>query len=895
MGTSSKRRRVPPLTNWLLLGTAAVLVVLSVRWVPSFPLSANMTELLPTDDPAVDYWHDLNHRFGTMEMLLVGLEEPAEPLCPHSLKRLQRITRRLEDNLGNGLLTVSSIMNLETLRLDEEDTVHAEWLVPEIPESPEEIQALKQRILNDPQVPGAFVSRDLSAYLIVARADPARDLEETARRVLDIVEEERGPMASVAFGAPFISSQIASQVAGRLWGLIPAFVLLLVLPLAVWCRRWRITAVILGGAGTALLWWMALLGVLGVELAATTSGAALVILAVAVATYARMAEWEQGPMYPRGFTLGLMLLAAAAGFLLLGTASRLGWVPGLASLEYLAQFGVVAAMGVGVVAVSALLVVAPLLSWGRCANTDPPGHSPGGPVPSNTCSKGRQRLMGVLFVLVLCSGLLAASQIRFLLSPRDLFSPSDAPGQAIAFLDEHFGGADVLQIGIRGDFTQPPACARTQRLSDLLEGQPLFSDVRSVSQILAMLNHRFDGVYRIPSNPEALSNLWFFLEGNNEILPLIQEDRQGAVVAARITPGASGSADEWAQRARRAVEQSALTGPEGAVERLEGLSIRYGLNLASADIQGVVREIHATIPQREPALLDPVLESLKEWMYSLDSPFEPTPDEWAGLEENLRQPQPDETPMARTIARMEEFQQMNYPREVATELAQTLVARRDTLLLQRLAGIGAQRLGHSHPEFSRRATGILADLLDGRHPVPDGSDLSNSLDIRVSGLPALIPAVEPTLVKTQWISAFILWLIMALASLVATRRWTVGLSVSAEALAATLLTFALGWLLNVQMDPGSALLYLSPPVVAFLASPMLFAALSGPVRGRKVDLPEEAGPRLPEVLLLALGLAGLSLVVVGLLPLVRVGLVMGLSLITVAVTARLVRYLRYST
>ena len=55
----------------LLTGGAAAIA-------PMLPMTADVTEFVPSDEPAVTEWVDLTKRFGALDILMVGLEEPGE-------------------------------------------------------------------------------------------------------------------------------------------------------------------------------------------------------------------------------------------------------------------------------------------------------------------------------------------------------------------------------------------------------------------------------------------------------------------------------------------------------------------------------------------------------------------------------------------------------------------------------------------------------------------------------------------------------------------------------------------------------------------------------------------------------------------------------------------------
>lgn len=841
----------------LLTGGAAAIA-------PMLPMTADVTEFVPADEPAVTGWLELTNRFGALDILMVGLEEPGEPFCIDSLERLAAITRQLGDHRGDGLALVRSLTNLDTIRKGADGTIDADLLVNSMPDSPAGRAALMERVRGDAQAPGSFISHDMRAYVIILKLDPGKDSRELAQLVRRIVEAERGNLTPAYFGAPFIETMITDGIYRQLPLIAGLFVILLLIPVVLLVRRIVPVLLILGSAGIAVVWWLGLLQLFGVELTATASGAALVLLALAAVLYARPVQ-----LHLEGAT-------GATSFLLLALAAALGLTVLVCfPIPFIAHFGQVAAIGMVAVALVGGLLLLPAASW--LTALPPPGA---GPSPRRI----RPAVAWTVAALLMAGGSYAALQGSFLLSPRELFAPDDEVGRAMAFFDRHLGGADVLQIGATGDFRDPANCARLMRLTDLLQGDPLFADVRSVTQVLGMLSEQFGDSHRIPPDREALNNLWFFVEGNPDLRALVSDDRDDAMIAARIFPQTDLAMARWADVARRAVDQSATRGREGALARLLALGNHHRLPLREPALAAVLDDVLATAdPAHAVARKTAVLHELHSFMHSEEAPFEPTEGEWNELS-GLLDKGAGTKPLEAAISAMESYREWEYPPEVAGALAATLLARtqeqgRDQHLDAPLAEMA--RLVGDSPEadiFLVRARGILLELIDPNAPGED------NVAISVSGFPAVIPLVDGRILHSVWLAALLLWGTLLLAVLLIYRNGLVVLRSGVEALLATALTFGLGWLTRVEMDSASAVLYLLPPLLGFFASPALCRPLAA-----ATPLP---GNRLAPAVATALAAGALSLLAAGILPVFRIGAVMAIGLFVVAVTAALSRRVR---
>jgi hypothetical protein len=900
----------------VLLALAAAVTAAASLCAPTVPFDADPTAYLPPDDPAVGFWLEQTRRFGALNVMMVGLEEPGEPLQPGSLERLKAVTARLEERKAEGVALARSLANFSTLREGEDGTLHAELLMDSVPQDEAARAALMDRIRADSQARGAVVSEDLSGYLVLVTADARHDAREVAELVRGIVEAEKGPLDAVYYGAPFISGLLTSQLYAKLPYIVPAFIALLLIPLFLFRAGIGRTIGVLGCTGISLVWWLGLMRVSGVELTTPSSGAALLLLAVGAVILPR---WFSGSV-PYPWRTLLLLLAGAASF----------YAVSLAPLPFLAHFGLVTALGLVAIALCSVLVAYPLSGWlsgsttagsasssrpaqsdrpalsSRPAQSDRPALSsrpaqsdrpappdggfpadPGSPVPEKKSGRWlsiRPVPALVLGLFLIGGGLAAAYQARFLLSPRDLFSSKDEVGASMDFLDRRFGGTDFLQISVEGDFTRPAHCARLLRLTDLLDGSAIFSDVRSLAKVLAFLNEQFGGNHRIPDDPEALGNLWFFLEGNEDIRPLVLQDRKEAMVAARISPDVAIPPVQWVRQAEEAVEQSLRIDARGATTRIEALARRYEILLPPGAAASTIAAGGAASSAN--LSLSTALAGIHDYMQSAESPFAPTEDEWKSLAEALSSPAEGRAERLRNVVTgLPGFKAMDYPPEVAQQVADTLEEQLSSALADsRVTGLVDALLasaGSSREEVPRafvsRAEGVLHDLLSPS--TSSGEDVR----ITVSGFPAVMVRVESTLIHGVWWAILVIWAGMLVLGLAATRRIGGMLRAGFEAAVATALTLGIGRLVGVEIDSAAAPLYLLAPVVSYFVSPWPH----GPVIPHPApactawhsDSPATgfAATRAAWIMAAALALAPLSLLLAGVLPVMRLGLLMAIA------------------
>ncbi|RJO71594.1 MAG: hypothetical protein C4523_04505 [Myxococcales bacterium] len=856
-----QRGRLPMLVVSAAL-TAASLIVL-----PFVPFSSDPTEFMPRSEPSVKQWLDVTQRFGGLDTLLVGLAEPESPLTSNGLLTLAALTEKLSDLKAEGVLQARSLANVTTIIEDEDGVLNAELLVSSIPRTDDGLQTLAARIRADQQVFGSLVSRDLRGYIVLITPDPRKDPKAIGKAVREVVEREHGHLISHYFGAPFFEVYAAQTATAKLLWIGPLFFALYIVVGILWLRNWRAFLAVTLGGGVTLLWWMGGLYLFGVEASSAALNGALFLTMAALILLARLAErWvrRMPNSEPAGVFSPNVLLILAAFIVAF-------WLVGRSSVPFVSAFAQASAVGLVALGAFVLLAFVPLLSFFSRSSTaaEPPQPRP------LTLSRFAVIVLAVA-AIALCA---SAVRITFAVTPREMFGEKEEVRRTLAFFDERFGGADVFQIEAAGDFRDPAMAARLMRLTDLLEGSGAFGDVRSISQVLGFLGQRFGGVHRIPKDRSAMDNLWFFLEGSADVQPLVTGARREAMIAARVPPDSPLTHTERVERVQRAIADSEKLGVEGAVLRLKALCRRFDLGIPDAGIEGLPGVAESVKKKTDPATRhDKALAALKAFMDSPDAPFAPSDEEWARLAEALK----GGAEMEPLITGMAGFAEMGGDAAMAKQLADTLRTRLAAIQLEAEAKtIVGELLGDKQNQvnsaFVERAVGVVVDWLD------QPTSAATEMKLIVTGMPVVAEELRASSWSGLWQGLLVLLAAGALAFALFTRRIVPASRAAFEATVAAILTLGIGHLIGLDADGMSAPFYLAIPPISFILSAWTLE------RGGQTATPS----RFAAGMALTFGVAFASLILSGIMPVIRFAGIpaLGLAVATVVshVSARVGR------
>jgi predicted RND superfamily exporter protein len=791
----------------LLVGVA--LLAGSGAFARKLVISADVTDALPPLTADTKAWLELSKRFDAFNSFIIGLEEPNAPMTAEGLEAVKRVTAALAAKKAEGVLNVASVTNVDSIRQADDGSLVTDLLISSIPKDEAALAELRAKVKADTKVTGALISEDQLGYMVLARVDGAKDGATLATLVQKTVEENRGPLNAHYFGAAFFTGLIAQQLASKGTQLGIAFVVLLLAALAFTVRAARPIIVVLISAAFTLVVWAGLAGLLGITISATSLTALLGVVALAAVAFSR----------GLGASAPAVVAAGVAAF-------ALTWV----AVPYVSSFGTVMALGAAATLLVGLFIYTPLSQ----------------PVERATHS-GRVLFVPAL-VLTAVFGVFAM-RAHFRATPQEMFSSDDAIGRALAFFDVHFKGADIIQIDFKGDLRDPPVAARLMRMTDLLEGTKELPDVRSVTQILGFLNKGFAGFQRIPTTRESMGNLWFFLEGREDVKQLVSGDRDEAMVVIRIPTVAKNSVDEFKTLIEKAAKDSLLVGGDGAKIRLHSIARSYALKEDTID--STVDAAMAPLSPTDQSTLDAKIRAnVKTWLASPDSPYAPTDVEWVKLEAALSAP--SEERLAKLVAASTTFPDVSGHEQ---DFSETVLARvKDQQIAVRAESLVA-KLGTNLPEaFVSRATGVIAEVLEPQ------VNAGEKATIEVLGLPMIAPDLQSALMSGLWRGLGMLVLIGALVLLLLSRQLGGSVKAALAAALASMLTLGTTGTFGFGVDSGSAALFLLPPSTTIRTG-----------------------------FLVAFGAASLAFLVVGLAPVSRIGLTLAIAFGASAAAAHVAR------
>lgn len=224
-------------------------------------IEGSLESILPSRDPAIEYYRSIRATFGSDDIAVVGIVAP-DLLSSGTLAKIDRVTRRLEAVKG-----VDRVMSLTNAVDPSVDVFDPPPLVPKLDLSAGEIAALKTKLASTPIFANNLVGRDFKGAAINVFFEDLSDaqyadlgIDEQVERIID---EESGPEQFLFTGAGHIKRAVVGQMRQDLLRFTPIALALVLLVLWLSFRRFRAVVLPLVYVTSSVLWTLGAMALLG--------------------------------------------------------------------------------------------------------------------------------------------------------------------------------------------------------------------------------------------------------------------------------------------------------------------------------------------------------------------------------------------------------------------------------------------------------------------------------------------------------------------------------------------------------------------------------------------------------------------------------------------------------
>jgi predicted RND superfamily exporter protein len=518
--------------RWLFLALFLVITAAMIFVSKDLKVNNDYETWLPTEDKVGDLLRTVDRVFSNGSLMLVVIDFSEEGVfTPESLDLVDRLTRTLEGM--EELFQVSSLTNIMDIR-QTEDGIEVSDLIPGTrPESPEDLEKLKNYVLSKEMYRDSLVSGDAGYTAVALSIKSAYDEIKVTGRVLDLVEEALGGRKFYAGGDVVIAYYMDHYMTQDVILLVPVILVCMLFILGYGLRR--VTGVIFAFAVVfiTIIWTIGMKSLLSYPFNILSPAVVVLLMAVgsdyAVHMYNHYLKEGDIRVSAREITLPILMSAMTT---VAGLATF-----GVTKIEVLKNFGLELAFGLA----AACMLSIVLVTVGIVMTGDRPlSKAVGAEKRKHTFSRAMimvggwvhdhtRLIFGITAVLLVVMGL-GISRINTSVDFVDMLPGDSPPRSSSQVLEEHFNGMYRVTMYFQGDMEDPKAMTIMGYIENYLRSNELLGGFLSMHDLIAEENWLLNGVFAVPESREGVANLWFMLEGQDILKTFVCPDRKQGLV-----------------------------------------------------------------------------------------------------------------------------------------------------------------------------------------------------------------------------------------------------------------------------------------------------------------------------------------------------------------------------
>lgn len=594
--------------SWLVILVIILLTVFFAFQFKHLYYQNKFTTWLPQEDPVVKLLLETGEKFGSTEMVLVTVKaKQGETFRPEILQSLKAATEELRTQ--KEVFYVTSLISAPNVQKTEEGLSVSDFL-EEIPVSEAELKNKLKEALSKESYVSTYISADGhwlgTAVYLRSGVDSAKAFDQVVRR---ITEKYLADKAEIYYaGEPCFTYYADKYLKRDLTLLVPVIILTILLILYLSFRKWR--AVFLPSLVVWLTtaWVFGLMGIFRVPMNLVTPALPVLLIGLGSAygihvvnsiEQNRTGGASKADWIARSTTRVTLPVFMAAVTTMVGFASFL-----TAKLGLISNFGIFAGIGV---------IIAMLLAFTLIPTSFyllPESHgiavdrtiSLVNPRIFDSLAKQvikRSKLIILIGTIIFIFLVLWIPTIKREVNFTSYFPPESEPRLAEQVVKVNFDGASPLNIYFKTENLRSAGALRVlRRAENFMASLPQCGLPLSAAELVEELNEKMNDRFSLPETDGQVANLWFFLEGRDELKQLITDDFTEGLVFSRT----SSSRTEFHWKLRKAINsflKREMSTPFKEI-RLEGLSEKEVAEIRKKEMVYLLNEVEWLLQRYAP-------------------------------------------------------------------------------------------------------------------------------------------------------------------------------------------------------------------------------------------------------------------------------------------------------
>ncbi|MEW6202553.1 MAG: MMPL family transporter [bacterium] len=534
--------------------TAAGLTIFFAFFAAQLKVAGSSEGWIDKSDPDIAALFESVAKFGSFEIIIIGIESNDTIFKPEVLTQLQRITRRVEK--VPHVNKVVSLTNVQTLIGDSSGVKHTQ-LIPKIPKTQRDLAKLEKEVFDNPLLINNLVSEDGKSAAVIAytitRTYTETFIQQLDRDFHEIVREETTPATRLYLAGSAILDAEINRLSKRQNLIFPPLVFALVALIMIFIfKRASIILIPMTTIISSIIWTLGIFHLCGRTLGVMTTVLTplILVLGVALSVHILNKYTEETKKHPTPEEAAFNTFSGIARPCLFTTLTTVAGFSGLmiSKTPIVRELGLFASIGILITLVVTMSLMIALLCFIKI---------PGKVVKPKTQGIKIQSLLDWISIsnyryrwhfLILCGAMFAASffgiyNIRVETNELDMLGADNKVKQDFTFIENKLTGISSIEFIITGreNATHPKTQQALRRFQTFLEGIDGVKKTISITDYLMVMHRAFRGGKRefltIPEGYDEINNYLNIasIYGGGEIRPYLTDDRKYARLSARMS------------------------------------------------------------------------------------------------------------------------------------------------------------------------------------------------------------------------------------------------------------------------------------------------------------------------------------------------------------------------
>jgi len=529
--------------RWLILLMVAGITVFLAFQIPHIKINSDVLSSLPDNDPDAALLKKIGAQFGGNKTGMIIIESE-NVFTPEVLGHVKQVTDTIKEI--EGVSSVTSLTSITDIQEGDSGMEVGPLIdVNDIPDSPEELALLREKVLSDTKYTGIIVSEDGTNAIVIFSLDDDADIHSLADAVKEKTEALHLPEKIYYAGSPMMITSISNLISADLIRLLPVAFLLITLVLYLGFRTVRGVIVPLLTATLSIIWVIGIMSLTGSELSMVTNNIPIVLLAVGTAYAIHVLNRIDQVKGDLNHAILIALTYVFIPVILAALTTITGFFSFIfgSYLTMIRDFGLYTALGTFFALALSLFFVPALISAFSWENrkktlkeieTGKTFFSVHFQIPLQNLLFKHARLVLASWILITIVSIGGIFLIKRNVDIRNYFRKDNPTRVAEDIMTTKFGGTRPVFVLFKGDVQSPEFLKAMIRTEEYMKLNPEVSSTQSVADLIVEINGAFGEGRKIPDDKDKVEQLWFLLEGNENMQKLVSQDLDEAVIISKF-------------------------------------------------------------------------------------------------------------------------------------------------------------------------------------------------------------------------------------------------------------------------------------------------------------------------------------------------------------------------